>query len=200
MHGANLFPATLPGFKSVVLSYMQTVTQLGHRLMEGLSLSLGLPDDYFFRHFTSDPLTLFRIFHYPPDSENPFPNAQWGVGEHTDYGVLTILKQDSLGGLQVKTRTGWIEAPYLKNTFVCNIGDMLDRMTSGLYRSTPHRVKNRSGQDRFSFPFFPKRLFLFLDQGISKGSLVHAGDVFVKFFRGGFDHNHIAVFGHKGGS
>ncbi|MCB9233362.1 MAG: isopenicillin N synthase family oxygenase [Bacteroidia bacterium] len=154
MHGANLFPTSLPGLKSVVLSYMEAVTQLGHRLMEGLSLSLGLPEDYFFRHFTSDPLTLFRIFHYPPDSENPFPNAQWGVGEHTDYGVLTILKQDSLGGLQVKTRTGWIEAPYLDNTFVCNIGDMLDRMTSGLYRSTPHRVKNRSSQGRFSFPFF----------------------------------------------
>jgi isopenicillin N synthase-like dioxygenase len=95
---------------------------------------------------------LFRIFHYPP-----FPEANpenWGVGEHTDYGLLTILKQDQIGGLQVKTKTGWIDAPPLKNSFVCNIGDMLDRITRGLYRSTPHRVLNRSGQSRYSYPFF----------------------------------------------
>jgi len=82
-------------------------------------------------------------------------DAQWGVGEHTDYGLLTLLRQDDVGGLQVKTREGWIEAPPLPHSFVCNIGDMLDRMTGGLYRSTPHRVRlNTSGRDRLSFPFF----------------------------------------------
>ena len=78
----------------------------------------------------------------------------WGVGEHTDYGLLTLLAQDHLGGLQVKTPRGWIEAPPIEGTLVCNIGDMLDRLTGGEYRSTPHRAKNVTGQDRLSFPFF----------------------------------------------
>ena len=102
----------------------------------------------------SDPLTLFRIFHYPPESPQDADAMPWGVGEHTDYGVLTILKQDEIGGLQVRSQGQWIDAPYIEGTFICNIGDMLDRMTGGLYRSTPHRVRNTSGRGRMSFPFF----------------------------------------------
>jgi isopenicillin N synthase-like dioxygenase len=68
--------------------------------------------------------------------------------------VLTILRQDEVGGLQVKSRGRWIPAPPVPGAFVCNIGDMLDRMTRGLYRSTPHRVLNASGRGRLSFPFF----------------------------------------------
>jgi isopenicillin N synthase-like dioxygenase len=78
----------------------------------------------------------------------------WGVGEHTDYGLLTLLAQDELGGLKVKTARGWIDAPPIEGTLVCNIGDMLDRLTGGQYRSTPHRAKNVSGRGRLSFPFF----------------------------------------------
>ncbi|WP_141735666.1 isopenicillin N synthase family dioxygenase [Oligoflexus tunisiensis] len=152
LHGPNLFPA-LPGFKETILEYIEAVTQLGHRLMQVMGLSLGLAEDYFQQHYTRDPLILFRIFHYPPDP-NPQNSASWGVGEHTDYGLLTILKQDDCGGLQVKSRSRWVEAPPVPGSFVCNIGDMLDRMTRGLYRSTPHRVKNLSGRNRYSYPLF----------------------------------------------
>ena len=154
MHGRNLFPDDMPEFRQTVLKYMEALTLLGHQLMEGLSLSLGLEADYFNRRYTSDPLTLFRIFHYPAQDSPSENNPQWGVGEHTDYGVLTILKQDNTGGLQVKSGAQWIEAPPIPNTFVCNIGDMLDRMTGGFYRSTPHRVQNQSNHGRLSYPFF----------------------------------------------
>jgi polar amino acid transport system ATP-binding protein len=119
--------------------------------MKAISLSLGLPADYFYSKYNREPLILFRIFHYPPQ---PVNTGDWGVGEHTDYGLLTILLQDAVGGLQVKSRGEWIAAPPVENTFVCNIGDMLDKMTGGLYRSTPHRVLNVSGKDRLSFPLF----------------------------------------------
>ena len=153
MHGVNLFPNDQPLLRSAVLEYISSVTDLGHALMKGLALSLGLDADYFNRLYTSDPLILFRIFNYPA-AKSSVEQAQWGVGEHTDYGVLTILKQDNSGGLQVKSRRGWLEAPPIEDTFVCNIGDMLDRMTGGLYKSTPHRVRNKSGGDRISFPLF----------------------------------------------
>ncbi len=154
MHGSNLFPDNIPLFRETVLEYMEAMTQLGHTLMAGIALSLGLEESYFADRYTSDPLTLFRIFNYPPDLLPPDDEHRWGVGEHTDYGVLTILKQDDSGGLQVKSKSGWISAPPIPNSFVCNIGDMLDRMTGGLYRSTPHRVQNLSRGDRLSFPFF----------------------------------------------
>ena len=76
------------------------------------------------------------------------------MGEHTDYGLLTLLKQDEAGGLQVRAEAGWLDAPPLPGTFVCNLGDMLERMTGGHTRSTPHRVRNLAGRNRLSFPFF----------------------------------------------
>lgn len=151
LHGKNLFPSNLPLFQETILDYMTAMTQLGHQLMSGIALSLGLDSSYFFNRYTWEPLVLFRIFNYPPV---PPEAGQWGVGEHTDYGLLTILKQDNSGGLQVKTKSGWIDAPPIPNSFVCNIGDMLDRLTGGLYRSTPHRVRNLANHDRLSFPFF----------------------------------------------
>ncbi len=157
MHGANLFP-DLPDFKATVIEYLDAMENLGHALMRGIALSLGLDAEYFRQRYTDEPLMLFRIFHYPA-LEGPFSNddaklQEWSVGEHTDYGILTILRQDTVAGLQVKSQSKWIDAPPIPGTFICNIGDMLDRMTGGLYRSTPHRVLNKSGVSRMSFPFF----------------------------------------------
>ncbi|WP_164010816.1 isopenicillin N synthase family dioxygenase [Pyxidicoccus trucidator] len=156
LHGANLWPAEVPELREAALDYMNGVTRAAHALMEGVALSLGLEADWFRRHYTAEPTVLFRIFHYPaePEPELGTGEEHWGVGEHTDYGLLTLLAQDVHGGLQVKTPRGWTPAPPLPGTLVCNIGDMLDRMTGGWYRSTPHRVKNVSGRDRLSFPLF----------------------------------------------
>lgn len=152
LHGRNLFP-DLPGFRETVLDWMAAMTRLGHALMGGIALSLDLPELWFAERFTGDPLTLFRIFNYPEISRGG-ADPPWSVGEHTDYGVLTILLQDDAGGLQVKSRSRWIDAPPVPGSFVCNLGDMLDRMTGGLYRSTPHRVRNAARRNRLSFPFF----------------------------------------------
>lgn len=154
LHGRNLFPPDLPEFRETVLEYISVMTGLGHALMSGIALSLGLDESYFADRYTADPLVLFRIFNYPPPAPSAAGEETWGVGEHTDYGVLTILKQDESGGLQVKSRSRWMAAPPVAGSFICNIGDMLDRMTRGLYRSTPHRVQNPSERDRLSFPFF----------------------------------------------
>lgn len=150
LHGANLFPATPADLGPTVLAYLDALTDVGHALARGLALALGHDAGWFDRHLTADPLILFRIFHYPPD---PAPD-EWGVGEHTDYGLLTLLLQDDRGGLEVRGPDGWIDAPPVPGSFVCNLGDMLERMTGGRYRSTPHRVRNTSGVSRLSFPFF----------------------------------------------
>ena len=107
MHGPNLFP-DLPGFRETVLAYLDAVTSLGHRLVAAIALSLELDEDYFARSYTAEPLVLFRIFNYP--APTPDSVGLWGVGEHTDYGLLTLLLQDENDGLEIRTDAGWIDA------------------------------------------------------------------------------------------
>ena len=163
LHGRNLFPPDVPELRTAVLAWIDALTTLGHVMMGGIAVGLGLPQDWFRKHLTSDPTVLLRVFRYPPTAatvggpngpDGPDGPDGWGVAEHTDYGLLTLLMQDDCGGLQVKGRSGWVEAEPILDSFVCNIGDMLERMTGGRYRSTPHRVRNTSGRDRLSFPFF----------------------------------------------
>lgn len=152
MHGANLFPERPRELRDAVLAFLRAQERVGPRVLAALARSLDLPASYFAEHLTRRPTNLFRIFHYPVPARGD--EGAWGVGEHTDYGLLTLLKQDDRGGLEVKTPSGWIDAPPLPGTFVVNLGDMLDRLTGGLYRSTPHRVRNASGKSRYSWPFF----------------------------------------------
>ncbi len=149
LHGPNLLPAEPADLAPTVLAWIDAMTSLGHLVMRAMAVGLGLVPDWFEHHLTGEPTVLFRIFHYPPGGDD-----DWGVGEHTDYGLLTLLAQDACGGLQVHTRDEWIDVPAEPGALVCNIGDMLDRLTEGRYRSTPHRVRNLSGRDRLSFPFF----------------------------------------------
>jgi isopenicillin N synthase-like dioxygenase len=151
LHGRNLFPAQVPRLRPLVLAYLDALTTAGQAVLAGVALSLGLDAGYFGTGYTSDPTILFRIFHYPPSAPR---DEAWGVGEHTDYGLITLLAQDDSGGLQVAAPEGWIDAPPIPGTLICNIGDMLDRLTGGWYKSTPHRVRNTSGHGRLSFPFF----------------------------------------------
>jgi len=151
LHGGNLFPRQVARLRPLVLAYLDALTAAGQAVLAGVALSLGLDPGYFATGYTADPTILFRIFHYPP---SPPHDESWGVGEHTDYGLLTLLAQDDSGGLQIAAPEGWIDAPPLPGTLVCNIGDMLDRLTGGWYKSTAHRVRNLSGHGRLSFPFF----------------------------------------------
>jgi isopenicillin N synthase-like dioxygenase len=131
---------------------METMTVVGQLVLCGIALALGLEPSWFAENLTRDPLTLFRIFRYPPLAQPA--GGHWSVGEHTDYGLLTILAQDGSGGLQVETPDGWIDVQPRAGSLVCNLGDMLERLTGGRYRSTPHRVRNEASSDRLSFPFF----------------------------------------------
>jgi len=149
MHGANLWPAQPSDLRAAVETYVAEVTRAAAAIMEGVSLALGLPADHFAKAYLARPTVLFRIFRYPPTEP-----GGWGVGEHTDYGLLTLLAQDQWGGLQVRGDQGWIDAPPIEGTLVCNVGDMLERLTGGRFVSAPHRVLNRSGRERLSFPLF----------------------------------------------
>ena len=152
LHGANLFPDQPAGLRAAVLELVDALTAVGHTLLRGIARALDLDDDWFDRHLTAQPTVLFRIFRYPPlPADGP---VRWSVGEHTDYGLLTILVQDSAGGLEVRGPDGWIAAPAVPDAFVVNLGDMLERMTGGRYRSTPHRVRNVGPHDRLSLPLF----------------------------------------------
>jgi len=149
MHGANLWPARPAGLRPATEAYMAQTVRAAEAIMRGVSMALDLPADHFAKAFLARPTVLFRIFRYPPGQP-----GGWGVGEHTDYGLLTLLAQDDNGGLQVRTDDGWLEAPPIPGTLVCNIGDMLERLSGGRFVSSPHRVENRSGRERLSFPLF----------------------------------------------
>lgn len=152
MHGPNLWPAQPATMAPLVGEWMQRMEALGQRLLSLMAVGLGLPPTFFAEGLTAAPTPLFRIFRYPP---HPYGDtATWGVGEHTDYGLLTLLVTDGTPGLEVKGPAGWVPAPADADLVICNLGDMLDRVTGGRYRSTPHRVRNHAGHDRYSLPFF----------------------------------------------
>jgi isopenicillin N synthase-like dioxygenase len=150
MHGRNLFPDA-PLFRATVLDYMSALEAAGQQVLSLLAEGLRLDADYFRRRYTNDPTVLFRIFRYPPDDP---ARAGWGVGAHTDYGLLTLLQQDAVGGLQVLNRDRWLDVPPLADSLVCNVGDMLERLTNGRYLSALHRAKNLTAGERLSMVLF----------------------------------------------
>jgi isopenicillin N synthase-like dioxygenase len=152
--GPNQMPETEPqGFKETAEAYHAAMMELGRKLVSGIALSLGLPANYF-EALQTKPITIQRLLHYPPQ-QGAITSKEIGIGAHTDYGFLTILFQDDVGGLQVRNKAGeWISAPPIPGTFVVNIGDLVQTFTNDRYQSTMHRVVNTSGKERYSIPFF----------------------------------------------
>ncbi len=151
LHGPNLWPAEPSELRPVLTAYLGELERLGHHLARAISVGLGLGPDLLPQRWFQDPVVLLRLFRYPaavPDG----PTA--GVAEHTDYGFLTILWQDDRGGLEVRTERGWVAVAPDPAALICNIGDMLERLTGGGYRSTAHQVRSPSDGDRISIPFF----------------------------------------------
>ena len=152
MHGPNIWPARPHGLRAAVTEWMVEMEALGQRLLASMAVGLGLGPTFFLDGLTAEPTPLFRIFRYPPQAAGD--TSSWGVGEHTDYGLLTLLGTDGTPGLQVNSYGEWLDAPADEDLVICNLGDMLDRLTGGRYRSNPHRVRNHAGTDRYSLPFF----------------------------------------------
>src|SRR5882724_10447113 len=151
LHGVNRWPE-LPGFRAAVEAYFDAVMALGDRMLGPLALCLGLtPADLRARYMK--PIAFMRLFHYPPTTN--VAQNEFGAAEHKDYGFLTILAQDSTGGLEVRSPGGeLVLAPPRPGNFIVNAGDMLSEITTGKIRSAPHRVINRAGIGRYSIPFF----------------------------------------------
>jgi isopenicillin N synthase-like dioxygenase len=138
-----------PGFRETMLAYFDACAALGARLHRAFAADLKLDLD-FFADKLARPMATLRLLRYPEE-----PAGEIGAGTHTDYGDITLLATDGVGGLQVRRRDGaWLDAPAIPGAFVVNIGDCLMRWTNEVYVSTPHRVVSRGAGERYSIAFF----------------------------------------------
>lgn len=153
LDGPNRWPQSLPRLQSAMQAYLESVEALSQRLLRLFALALGLPDDALLANF-ANPSSRLKLNHYPPQRD-PVSENNIGVVPHSDSGCFTILWQDDNGGLEVQNRAGdWVGASPLADSFVVNIGNILQYWSNGRFSSTPHRVINRNGLDRYSIPLF----------------------------------------------
>ncbi len=149
LRGPNQWPDGVPQLQAAAMTYFQQAHDVAYQLMRGFALGLKLPEDFFLRS-CERPISRGSFVYYPPQNTNN-STVQFGVGPHTDFGVLTVLCQDNVGGLEVQDVNGdWAKAPPIEGTLIVNVGDLLSRWTDGAYKSTPHRVINASGRERLS--------------------------------------------------
>src|SRR5262249_26540915 len=153
-YGHNQWPTSLPSFRDAMLAYQAEVQKLARHLLRLVARSLDLPGEWFSEHFRMGSGSI-RLLKYPPQPATAVFN-QIGTGPHTDWGALTVLAQDNIGGLEVRNADGdWVEATPIPGTFVINLGDLMARWTNGIYNANMHRVKNnKSNRDRFSIVSF----------------------------------------------
>lgn len=152
--GLNQWPETFPEFQEQYQAYVDQVLDLGRHLARIVALSLELPEDYFDAAL-EEPLHYCRILKYPPMPADAAAN-QLGAGAHSDWGLLTLLLQDEIGGLEVRNADGeWIAAPPIPGTYIINLGEMLPIITNDRYKATYHRVlNNTTDKTRYSSPTF----------------------------------------------
>lgn len=146
----NVWPE-LDGFRNVVSDYHHVMMALSARLVSLTAEGLGLSAD-FFDTAMKNPVGNLRLLHYPPSAQT---TENGGCGEHTDYGFMTILAQDDVGGLQIEDSDGqWLDIAPHPAAFVVNLGDLLTHWTGGRYKARKHRVISGLKRDRYSIPFF----------------------------------------------
>ncbi|KAK0968850.1 hypothetical protein LTR91_016576 [Friedmanniomyces endolithicus] len=151
--GVNQWPAKPDTFRSAVETYVDRMERLGRAVIEALALALGVDVKLFVSRVDKAFWQLRTICYGGQTSP---VSAKAGIGEHTDFGILTFLLADSTkGSLQVRSKTGeWMHADPIEGAFLCNLGDMLAEWTRGAYKSTAHRVIHLSNTPRVSIPFF----------------------------------------------
>jgi len=153
MHGPNQWPPGMPDFKRAMLDYFAVVEKLARSLLPGFAAALGLDPDFFVPMF-DDPMMMLKLNHYPAQ-DAPKHAKEIGVVGHSDSGAFTILWQDEVGGLEILNKSGeWVVVPPIKSAYVINLGNLMQIWSNGRFSSTPHRVINRYGRDRYSIPFF----------------------------------------------
>jgi isopenicillin N synthase-like dioxygenase len=152
-HGPNVYPAAPADFEPCMRAYYAAMLGLAGQLCRAFALGLGI-DEAFFADKIDRPLAQLRVLHYPPQGGDI--TGEWiGIAEHSDYGLVSILSQDAVGGLQLRNAAGeWVHAPPIPGTFICNLGDAMARWTNDLWPATPHRVINTAGRDRYSTVLF----------------------------------------------
>ena len=151
LYGPNLWPREVPQARAIILDYWQQLDEVAELLIGALEDGLHLPPGTLAQGFTQ-PMTNMTLLHYPPQAPD---EAGFGIHPHKDTDALTIIAPDPVGGLEVQTRDGgWITPDTPPGGFVVNIGDMLELWSGGRLTSTPHRVVNKSGKERYSFPYF----------------------------------------------
>ncbi|MGI9613628.1 MAG: isopenicillin N synthase family dioxygenase [Acidimicrobiales bacterium] len=144
LDGPNQWPSetVLPGFRAHMNDYFDRMSSLADRLLDILSLGLGLGVDHLRDRFGDRPLSLVKLIDYPPT-----PEGGAGVNPHHDAGFLTLLLQHDVGGLQVQNPAGdWIDVPPRQDALVVNLGEMLQEMTGNYFVATTHRVVTGSAR------------------------------------------------------
>ena len=148
--GPNVWPATLPDFEPGVRPWFEAAGACAEDLLRGFALGAGLEPEHFIRR-RDRPLSRGSLQYYPPHPRGAGAGDRFGVAPHTDFGMLTVLAQDDVGGLEIQRLGGeWAAMPPLPGALVVNVGDLLERWSNRRYRSTVHRVINRSDRERLS--------------------------------------------------